>query len=275
MNFVKRSTFIAILLFSLATPGSAQQNTILSITPIAPTEKYHAPSNEALDFLMGRFSPSKHPNFVSLGSRYSNRSNMYLQKEAYAAFKAMYKAAKQEGVVLVIRSAARSFKAQRSIWEGKWTGKRKVGGRLNIHKKIPDPVQRAYKILEYSSMPGSSRHHWGTEVDLNAFNNKWFNSGKGKKLYRWLQQNAARFGFCQTYTAKGPDGRSHGYNEEKWHWSYIPLSGPYTEQAAQQLRNDMIRDFKGEETAGAINIVEHYVLGINPQCRLKNYGNTH
>ena len=170
----------------------------------------------------------------------------------------------------MIRSAARSFKAQRSIWEGKWTGKRKVGGVLNIDKKIPDAVQRARKILEYSSMPGSSRHHWGTEVDLNAFNNDWFASGKGKKLYSWMQQNAARFGFCQPYTAKGPDGRNTGYNEEKWHWSFVPLAGPYTEQAAQQLGNTMIRDFKGAEAAESVNIVGEYVLGINPQCRRQN-----
>ena len=118
-------------------------------------------------------------------------------------------------------------------------------------------------------MPGSSRHHWGTEIDLNAFDNSWFDSGKGKRVYDWLQQNAARFGFCQTYTSKNRDGRT-GYNEEKWHWSYVPLSGPYTEQAAQQLRNHMIRGFQGAETAEAVNIVGEYVLGINPQCRLQN-----
>lgn len=268
MKSLLQITMVAALTLSLPGIISAEQSTTLNIPALAPMV-YHAPSNEPLDFITGRFSPAKHPNFVSLGSQYSNRSNMYLQKPAYDAFKAMYKAAKKDGVRLVIRSAARSFNAQRSIWEGKWIGKRKVGGALNIHKKIPDPMQRARKILEYSSMPGSSRHHWGTEIDLNSFNNDWFDSGKGKRIYNWLQQNAARFGFCQTYTAKSIDGRT-GYNEEKWHWSYMPLSGPYTEQAAQQLRNHMIRGFKGAETAEAVNIVGEYVLGINPQCRLQN-----
>ncbi len=267
MKHAQPSGALALLTLSLAAPIGAEQTTTLAIPTLAPVA-YQAPAGVSHDFLMGRFSPATHPNFVRLSEQHSSRSNMYLQKPAYAAFKAMYAAAQKEGIRLVIRSAARGFSAQRSIWEGKWTGKRKVGGALNIHKKIPDPVRRARKILEYSSMPGSSRHHWGTEVDLNAFNNDWFASGKGRQLYRWLQQNAARFGFCQPYTAKGGDGRSSGYNEEKWHWSYLPLAGPYTEQAAQQLHNSMIRGFKGAETAEAVNIVGEYVLGIDPRCRL-------
>ncbi|MGB1011458.1 MAG: M15 family metallopeptidase [Thiolinea sp.] len=266
MRTCRLASLSALLIFSFTTPVSAEQTT-LTIPALSPVE-YYAPSNESLEFLTGQFSPAKHPNFVRLGSNYSSRSNMYLQKEAYEAFKAMYKAAKKDGVRLVIRSAARNFNTQRTIWEGKWNGKRKVGGVLNIDKKIPDPVKRALKILEYSSMPGSSRHHWGTEIDLNSFDNKWFTSGKGKKLYQWLEQNAARFGYCQPYTAKGPDGRGSGYNEERWHWSYTPLAGPYTEQAAQQLRSDMIRGFKGGKTAESVKIVEHYVLGINPACRI-------
>ncbi|MBK8672515.1 MAG: D-alanyl-D-alanine carboxypeptidase family protein [Bacteroidetes bacterium] len=30
-------------------------------------------------------------------------------------------------------------------------------------------------------MPGSSRHHWGTEVDINALSNAYFSTGEGKK----------------------------------------------------------------------------------------------
>ncbi len=64
-------------------------------------------------------------------------------------------------------------------------------------------------------MPGA-RHHWGTDFDLNALNNAYFNTKDGKRIYDWLTQHAAEFGFCQPYTAKGgPDGRPIGYEEEK------------------------------------------------------------
>ncbi|NJK84501.1 MAG: M15 family metallopeptidase [Saprospiraceae bacterium] len=45
----------------------------------------------------------------------------------------------------------------------------------------PNPQERALKILKYSSMPGTSRHHWGTDIDLNSFSNSYFEQGEGKK----------------------------------------------------------------------------------------------
>jgi len=50
-------------------------------------------------------------------------------------------------------------------------------------------------------MPGTSRHHWGTDVDLFSLDNKFFESGDGKIWYSWMVQNAAKYGFCQPYTA--------------------------------------------------------------------------
>ena len=115
-------------------------------------------------------------------------------------------------------------------------------------------------------MPGTSRHHWGTEIDLNSFNNRWFEYGKGKKLYRWLQVNAAKYGFHQPYTAKNSK-RPHGYNEEKWHWSYTPLSIPMLRDATTAISDSKIRGFIGSETAIQIGILKHYILGVSESCR--------
>ena len=121
-------------------------------------------------FLMGKFSASKRNDFIRINKRYASRTGMYMQKLPYDAFRAMHSAAKQQGITLKILSAARSFYHQKSIWEAKWNGKRRVGGIRNIKRTIKNPTKRARKILEYSSMPGSSRHHWGTDIDLNSFN---------------------------------------------------------------------------------------------------------
>ncbi len=118
------------------------------------------------DYLMGKFVPSKHPDFTVIKTKYASRNGMYMRKDAYSAFQKMHEAAIKDGVNLKIISATRPFDRQRSIWEAKWTGSRKVGG-LDLSKTIADPSTRALKILEYSSMPGTSRHHWGTDIDLN------------------------------------------------------------------------------------------------------------
>jgi len=216
-------------------------------------------------FLMGKFSASKRNDFVRINKRYASRSGMYLQRLPYDAFRAMHAQAKRDGISLKILSASRSFYHQKSIWEGKWNGKRRVGGIRNIKRSIKNPTKRALKILEYSSMPGSSRHHWGTDIDLNAFTNRYFERGYGKKVYAWLVKNAPRYGFCQPYTRKG-SARPHGYNEEKWHWSFKPLASSYTQQAKFRLTDNIFTGFKGSNTATRIGIMNRYVLGIHANC---------
>lgn len=215
-----------------------------------------------LQYVMGQFDPATHPDFVAIDAQYADHAGRYLHKDTYAAFLRMYEAAKSDGITLTIISAARNFEMQKGIWEAKWNGSRKIENGKDASQAYPDPKTRALKILEYSSMPGSSRHHWGTDVDLVNLNNEYFATGDGKKVYDWLLANAATYGFCQPYTA----GRSAGYNEERWHWSYLPLAQPLTALARLQLKDEMIQGFAGAETAQSIEIVENYVLGINLEC---------
>ncbi len=228
-------------------------------------DNMHIDTSISLDYLMGKFNPAEHVDFVKIELRYADRPGMYLRKEAYQAFRQMYEAAKAAGVRLQIRSATRNFYRQKTIWEAKWKGQRRLEGGEDASKAYPAPRQRALRILNWSSMPGTSRHHWGTDIDLNNFTNAYFEKGKGLKEYEWLSEHAASFGFCQPYTAKGP-ARPDGYNEEKWHWSYIPLSQALTQQASLRLKDDMIRGFAGAEVAAELEVVKKYVLGINAAC---------
>ncbi len=221
-------------------------------------------STITIEDLMGKIDPKKHPAFMPIEARYASRKNMYLRKEAHAAFARMHAAAKADGINLKIISATRPFAHQKRIWEAKWNGQRKVDGQ-NLSKTIPDPAKRALKILEYSSMPGTSRHHWGTDIDLNSLENSYFSKGLGKKIYDWLSTNAAQYGFCQSYSPKGPE-RPNGYEEEKWHWTYLPIARRLTEQYKLRITNEQIGGFDGAESATSIRVIENYVLGINQSC---------
>ena len=223
-------------------------------------EQFNIPQN--ISYIRGRFNPKVHPDFMEIDSLHADRPDLYLRKDTYRAFVKMYEHAMADGIRLQIRSATRNFNVQKSIWEAKWTGERLIEGGEDLSETTPDPKERALKILRYSSMPGTSRHHWGTDIDLNSFENSWFAEGEGLDIYNWLTEHAAEYGFCQPYSA----GRPYGYFEERWHWSYMPVSAPLTAYAKENLKNEMIDGFLGSESAVLIDVVKHYVLGINEKC---------
>lgn len=210
-----------------------------------------------INYLMGNFEPAAEPDFVVIDKAYTNKDRIYLRKETYAAFKKMYAAAlKATRVKLTIISGTRNFSYQKRIWERKW----------KENESIADHNARSLEILKYSAMPGASRHHWGSDIDLVTLKNSYFSSGKGKEIYEWLKENASTYGFCQPYTALSDPSRT-GYQEEKWHWSYMPLSQDHTARAGTLIANTMIKGFSGSETATQIDIVNKYILGVNSQCK--------
>lgn len=208
-----------------------------------------------INTLMGKISFQNDTNFVPV-LKYTQKGGIYLRKEAYEHFVIMADSAKKAGIYLNIISAGREFNHQKYIWENKWNDK---------YSYITQPVARAKEILNYSAMPGSSRHHWGTEVDINALNNAYFSTGDGKKLYDWMLNNASRFGFCQVYNNKN-DRDFKGYNEERWHWSYLPLSNQMLDDYLKQINYSLINGFKGSETAEELEIINNYVKALNSSC---------
>lgn len=256
MEIVLKNSALPVL---LAFVGFACQDdaAVRPAVAAALTQPAAAPPPAVVDsaYLLGKFDPLSHPDFVAVGKPWSDKPGMYLRKETFEAFKKMFDAAGKEGIALNIISGTRNFQRQKEIWEGKWA---------RFAKATPKAKDRALKILEYSSMPGSSRHHWGTDIDLNDLNNKSFEKGgQHEKMYKWLAVHAHEYGFCQPYTA----GRPTGYREEKWHWSYTPLSRYFLEQYKNTLSEADITGFKGAETATEIGIVKNYVLGINEACK--------
>ena len=87
--------------------------------------------------------------------------------------------------------------------------------------------EKQMEILQASSAPGISRHHWGTDFDIFSVEpQEWLIAGPGANLldeYRWLRGNASMYGFIQSFTSLSA-ANVPGYMEERWHWSYWPVS---------------------------------------------------
>lgn len=129
-------------------------------------------------------------------------------------------------------------------------GKRSDG--VDRTKWLATPYEdRIAVILQFSSLPNVSRHHWATEVDLNSTEvADWQPATAGKPegkffaLGQWLQANAPTVGLIQSFTP----GRSGGYHEEAWHYSYAPIALGLRTRYNQQvnLQTDVINKIMAE-----------------------------
>ncbi len=207
------------------------------------------------NFLLGKTTFEKDYRFSLVPSNRSTKS-CYLLHEVNVAFEEMAAAAQKEGITLRVISGGRNFNMQKSIWERKWNARR---------PNFKSDKETALDILKYSSMPGTSRHHWGTDLDINSLEPSYFASGKGKKEYDWLQKNAANFGFCQTYDNKTVSGRT-GYSEEKWHYSYMPISSIFLSIYNEMITPEKLTGFLGSSTSKEVEVIRDYVNGICPNC---------
>ena len=76
--------------------------------------------------------------------------------------------AREAGFDLQLVSAYRSFERQLAIWNAKAEGRRELldaqGQPLPFESLTPE--QRLFAIMRWSAVPGLSRHHWGTDIDI-------------------------------------------------------------------------------------------------------------
>ncbi len=144
--------------------------------------------------------------------------------------------AREAGFDLRVVSGFRSFERQAMIWNAKARGLRPVldAAERPIDIRTIDEMALVFAILRWSALPGASRHHWGTDLDvldamrlvpgqaveLSVADTRA--EGPFAPLHRWLDERIA-------------SGRSHGFFRpyvgvgcrvapEPWHLSFAPLA---------------------------------------------------
>lgn len=154
-----------------------------------------------------------------------------------AAFNDMQVAAAHEGFNLQAASSWRGFERQLAIWNGKWRGERPLLDADNqpLDALQLDDMERLHAILRWSALPGTSRHHWGTDLDIYDPDSlpvgtrlalePWEYEAGGwfADLGEWLGDHMADFGFFLPYAK--PLDAAQGVAYEPWHISFAPESG--------------------------------------------------
>jgi len=131
-------------------------------------------------------------NLVNISGRYTKDNKpRKINSETKQQYLAMRKAANIDGINLVIVSAYRSYNLQRNL------------------KNNP-------KYSDKAAFPGYSEHHLGTTIDF-----LYVTFADNDKNYKWLKNNAHRFGFVLTYY-KGHQIKN--IKPEANHWRYIGVA---------------------------------------------------
>lgn len=157
--------------------------------------------------------------------------------------------AKVAGFDLRVASGFRSFERQLLIWNNKANGLRPVldetGQLIDINQLCDD--EKVFAILRWSALPGASRHHWGTDIDIydaSRINDDYQlqltveetqDDGPFAEFHCWLSQELENNtnDFYRPYIAG-----VGSISPEPWHLSYAPLAGMF----AQQLTENMLRE---------------------------------
>lgn len=197
-----------------------------------------------------------------------------IHKNMVTAWLSMQTEAKSAGLNLQIASGFRNFERQLMIFNNKLSGKAIVKDSQNIPVDMSKLTteKQVNAIMHFSALPGASRHHWGTDIDVYdpdlLGDNKlmlepWEYSEKGPfaKLSLWLKAHAHEFGFFFPYASY-----QGGVAAEPWHLSYLPLA----KEAEQALSLDVLASAvaksnlqnKGEICAMLPALFEQYVTNV-------------
>lgn len=213
------------------------------------------------------------PDSLLLG-RYSLETtddDFQLQPAAATAFQSMRAAALKDSIVIKVISSFRDYATQKRIWNRKYK-------RFTAEGMTPEAAIE--KIIEYSTLPGTSRHHWGTDIDLVLgdievegdvlLEEHFHQDGPYEKLRLWMEKNASSFGFILVYTNKE---ERKGFHYEPWHYSYAPLSISYLKRYSENyLLQKMTKDstLLGHQYLSKEFMRRYFtenVMGINPALK--------
>jgi LAS superfamily LD-carboxypeptidase LdcB len=160
--------------------------------------------------------------------------NLLVAKEIIEDLERLKKSALQAGFSLKVESAFRSFEKQLSIWNRKAFGELPLLDKNGeVIQKLPEnETEMMYCILFWSALPGCSRHHFGTDIDVSDASAVSENyevqltpqecNGVFAPFHEWLSECIASgksFGFNRIFEP----GRGK-IQPEKWHLSHLPTA---------------------------------------------------
>ena len=186
-------------------------------------------------------------------------TKQYVHRHIVADLSALSSAANAAGFDFAIASAYRSFWRQKAIWNNKFHGHRAVydQAQQQVDLSTLSELEKVHAIMLFSALPGGSRHHFGSDLDVYARNlipagqrlqlEPWEYEAGGylAEFNDWLNEHLADFGFYRPY-----DRYRGGVAAEPWHISHRAVADSLApEQSIAAIATTLERsDVAGKET---------------------------
>ena len=189
-------------------------------------------------------------------------------------------AQKEIGANIEVISSYRNFENQVRIWNLKASGERDLfdieENKLDFKSLNNSELLKA--ILLWSAIPGGSRHHWGTDIDIfdaskiqmkdvKLLHSECTPDGVCGDLHQWIDQKIKdnkSYGFFRPYETSR---NNTGVGQEKWHLSYSPISSDYLKAYSYEMFCKSIMEstilLKEEILSNSKLIYENYILNID------------
>ncbi|MCQ2456950.1 MAG: D-alanyl-D-alanine carboxypeptidase family protein, partial [Clostridia bacterium] len=181
-------------------------------------EEYMAPEDDA-EFLLlvnaahpldGSFIPTDLVEVTN--TRQDGRETALLRTTAAKALEALFIEMRSDGIGDVsVTSAYRSFGDQDVLHNNY------INEEMAADPELTWEAAKA-KVLTYSSEAGTSEHQTGLCVDMHNLDSADI-SFAGTDAYRWLCDNAWKFGFIERFPQDKTDVT--GVSFEPWHWRFV------------------------------------------------------
>ena len=171
--------------------------------------------------------------------------------------------------LFTIVSGFRSFARQTPITTGA-LAKEALFKQTNTDDEIKEAI---LKVMKTISLPGFSRHAWGTEIDVvSATRTEWEGNGPFVSLIPFLKEEAPRFGFYHPYSDKRLSATLPHYEDEPWHLSYWTFAAALQAEYMRKITGAVL-DKLIAKTAKAIKggVDEKRLIGILAGMNLTSF----
>lgn len=196
--------FVLIIILLLCVMAGKILNSDVTLPPLGNTAHHTASEDNGWNLILVNRDNCIPADYEVQLTELSNGEKV--DSRIYPELQEMFNAAREQGYGLFVREGYRTQEEQQQL----------LNEKIKVYENEGKSKFKAKKLAkEWVAVPGTSEHQLGIAVDINADTTK----NSSDEVYKWLAENAYKYGFIKRYPADKTD--ITGVINEPWHYRYV------------------------------------------------------